>query len=159
VTRFDDDSPFDPPPLEDGLSQAPAPAPAPASEARHKGVSRLRPLAVVVSGVLLLGTLAFTTVSFLGGSKSGPEPGPGGTALVVPKRVVVPQRSENGTRVDYTASAHGAQGELVEPTCYPPSGALFPPGSTIVHCSVYADGTYRTDSFEVFVRPRSQTTS
>lgn len=154
MTRFDDDSPFDPPPLEDGLSRAPAPA----QEGQHKGISRLRPLAAVVSAVLVLGTLAFTTVSFLGGS-SRPDPGPGSTALVVPTRVVVPQRSESGTRVQYTVSAHGAQGDRVEPTCYPPSGALFPPGSTIVHCSVYVDGMYRTESFEVFVQPRDQQTS
>jgi hypothetical protein len=153
VTRLDDDSPFDPPPLEDGLSRAPAPA----SERPHKRVSRLRPLGAVAIGVLLVGTLAFSTVSYFE-SESRPEPGPGPgiTALVVPTRVVVPQRSENGTRVRYTVSARGAQGDLVVPTCYPPSGALFPPGSTTVHCSVYADGTYRSDSFEVIVLPHPQ---
>ena len=108
-------------------------------EGQHTLVVR----AVDGAGIRTYGPVSFTV--------SGPVIDPNAPpVLSLPEIVNGEATSLQGGVVTYEASASDADGP-VPVTCSPPSGAIFPMGSTIAQCSASNAGGTTTGSFYVFV--------
>jgi RNA polymerase sigma factor (sigma-70 family) len=78
-------------------------------------------------------------------------------ALTLPPNRTVQATSTKGATVTYTASATDLVDGAVTPTCGPPSGAVFPVGTTTVSCTARdARGNQSSGSFSVTVTPFPQ---
>jgi YD repeat-containing protein len=99
------------------------------------------------------GNLATTTFSIVVRDTTSP-------ALAQVADLVVEQAGPAGSVVTFaTPTANDAADATVDVTCAPPSGTLFPAGTTTVTCTALDDaGNTSTTSFEVRVRDRTAPT-
>jgi RNA polymerase sigma factor (sigma-70 family) len=78
-------------------------------------------------------------------------------SLTLPADRTLQATSTKGATVTYSASATDSVDGPLTPTCTPPSGAVFPVGSTTVTCTARdAHGNERSESFTVTVTPFPQ---
>jgi hypothetical protein len=59
-----------------------------------------------------------------------------GPLLTVPSNMTVPANNPAGATVSFAATANDAVDGTLTPTCTPPSGSIFAPGTTTVTCTV-----------------------
>lgn len=75
-------------------------------------------------------------------------------SLLLPPTIRVVTTSAAGARVDYAVTSNDAVDGTRTPTCTPPSGALFPVGTTTVTCTTSdTRGNTASGSFSVVVSP------
>jgi HYR domain len=81
-----------------------------------------------------------------------PPPPPPAPVLTLPVRIVVVAASHAGAIVTFDATAKDGEGVSIEVTCTPPSGSVFPIGTTAVSCSA-TDRFHQTSegTFDVIV--------
>ncbi len=96
-------------------------------------------------------------MSFKGFSLTGSNLPPDCVTLTCPTNVLVNATNEAGAIVTFNPSGATRCGSNVVVTCEPPSGAFFPPGLTVVHCSaVDSQGSQDECRFLVTVNPALQ---
>ncbi|MBO9578145.1 MAG: InlB B-repeat-containing protein, partial [Microbacteriaceae bacterium] len=72
--------------------------------------------------------------------------------IVVPEQVTASSANGAGVVVEYAVTASDQLGAPVTPSCFPPSGGRFAPGTTTVSCSATdGNGNWSTASFPVVV--------
>lgn len=71
--------------------------------------------------------------------------------VTVPPDMIVEAQGFSGAAVTYTASAVDDRGRPIPVTCAPPSGSVFPFGTTTVTCSARDSGDTTTRRFEITV--------
>lgn len=79
--------------------------------------------------------------------------------LVVPSTITVSTTNPAGTPVSFSVSATDCNGVPLAVTCTPPSGSVFPVGSTTVRCVAYDQyGNAAAAAFNVVVQLSMPTT-
>lgn len=96
-------------------------------------------------------------MSFKSFSSTGSNLPPACVTLACPTNVIVNATNEAGAFATFNPSGATRCGSNVVVTCEPPSGAFFPPGLTVVHCSaVDSQGSQDECRFLVTVNPALQ---